>query len=383
MKILVLGYGNIGKLIAKDLSDSLPSAEVTVAGRHRENLENTLKSINREKVSGITLDAHDFSELVSTIEKFDLAIGALPGDIGYQSLKAAIKARVDLVDVSFMPEDPLPLNDSAIEAGITIVPDCGVAPGISNLLVGHATSEIDTVENVKIMVGGLPETPVDPLGYTITWSPEGLIDEYTRKATIIKNGKPAQVDALIGLEEIDFPKVGKLEGFYTDGLRTLIHTVKGVKTMWEKTLRYPGHVQKMKLIRALGFLDSQPINVGGVDIAPRDVTTKLFEQKLRKPHIKDILVMNIEVTGKMGDVQQRFAYQMLERYDKEIKATAMARTTGYPTSIVAQLVAQKAIRETGVIPLEKLGSNNSIFNKIINGLEDRQIKIATANKLVC
>jgi lysine 6-dehydrogenase len=383
MKILVLGYGNIGKLIAKDLSDSLPSAEVTVAGRHRENLENTLKSINREKVSGITLDAHDFSELVSTIEKFNLAIGALPGDIGYQSLKAAIKARVDLVDVSFMPEDPLPLNDSAIEAGITIVPDCGVAPGISNLLVGHATSEIDTVENVKIMVGGLPETPVDPLGYTITWSPEGLIDEYTRKATIIKNGKPAQVDALTGLEEIDFPKVGKLEGFYTDGLRTLIHTVKGVKTMWEKTLRYPGHVQKMKLIRALGFLDSQPINVGGVDIAPRDVTTKLFEQKLRKPHIKDILVMNIEVTGKMGDVQQRFAYQMLERCDEKNNATAMARTTGYPTSIVAQLVAQKAIRETGVIPLEKLGSNNSIFNKIINGLEDRQIKIATANKLVC
>ncbi len=380
MKILVLGYGNIGRLIAQDLSDSLPTAEVTVAGRHRENIENTLKSINREKVSGFTLDAHNFSELVSTIAKFDLAVGALPGDIGYQSLKAAIKARVDLVDVSYMPENPLPLNDSAIEAGITIIPDCGIAPGISNLLVGHATSKIDTVESVKIMVGGLPETPVDPLDYTITWSPEGLIDEYTRKATIIKNGKPAEVDALTGLEKIDFPKIGKLEGFYTDGLRTLIHTVKGVNTMWEKTLRYPGHVQKMKLIRALGFLDSQPIKVRGVSIAPRDVTTKLFEQKLQKPHIKDILALNIEVTGKIGDTQQRIIYQMLERYDEKNNATAMARTTGYPSSIVAQLLAQEVISEKGVIPLEKLGSNNNIFNKIIDGLEDRQIKIATEIK---
>ena len=383
MKILVLGYGNIGKLIAKDMSDSLPGAEVTLAGRHREKLENTLKSINKEKVSGITVDAHDFGELVSTIEKFDLTIGALPGDIGYQSLKAAIKAKVDLVDVSFMPENPLPLNDSAREAGITIVPDCGIAPGISNLLVGHATSKIDTVENVKIMVGGLPETPVDPLGYTITWSPEGLVDEYTRKATIIKNGKPTQVDALTGLEEIDFPKIGKLEGFYTDGLRTLIHTVKGVKTMWEKTLRYPGHVEKVKLITALGFLDSRPLRVRGMNIVPRDVTTRLFAQTLWKPHIKDILVMHVEVTGKARDAQQRFTYQMLEHYDEKNNATAMARTTGYPTSIVAQLVAQKALNETGVIPLEKLGSNNDIFNKIVSGLEDRRIKIALANKHVC
>ncbi len=383
MKILVLGYGNIGKLIARDLSDSLPSAELSVAGRHRENLENTVKNINKERVSAVTLDAYDFTELVSTIEKFDLAIGALPGDVGYQSLRAAIKARVDFVDVSFMPENPLPLNDTATEAGIAIVPDCGIAPGISNLLVGHATSKIDTVESVKIMVGGLPETPVDPLDYTITWSPEGLVDEYTRKATIIKNGKLAQVDALTGLEEIDFPKVGKLEGFYTDGLRTLIHTVKGAKTMWEKTLRYPGHVQKVKLIKALGFLDSRPIRVGGVRIAPRDVTTKLFEQKLQKPHVKDILVMRIEVTGKIGEIEQRFTYQMLECYDKKNNATAMARTTGYPASIVAQLIAQKVIRETGVIPLEKLGSNDTIFSKIITELEARQMKIAMANNEVC
>ncbi|MCW3979862.1 MAG: saccharopine dehydrogenase family protein [Candidatus Bathyarchaeota archaeon] len=380
MKILVLGYGNIGKLIAADLSDSIPSAQVTIAGRHRENIEYTVKSINREKVSGIALDAHDFNELVSTMEKFDLAIGALPGDIGYQSLKAAINARIDLVDVSYMPENPLALNNTAIEAGVTIVPDCGIAPGISNLLVGHAISKIDTIDSVKIMVGGLPETPVYPLDYTITWSPEGLIDEYMRKATIIENGKTAEVDALTGLEEIDFPKIGKLESFYTDGLRTLIHTVKGVKTMWEKTLRYPGHVQKVKLIRALGFFDSHPIEVGGVHITPRDVTTKLFKQKLQKPHIKDILAMNIEVTGKTGDTQERFIYQMLEHYDEKLNATAMARTTGYPTSIVAQLLAQEAISQTGVVPMEKLGSKINIFNKIIDGLEARQIKIHMENK---
>ena len=239
MRILILGYGNIGSVLAGDLAGSMPSAECVIAGRHRKRAEETAASINRKNVTGMRLDANNYRALVDAMKKSDLVIGTLPGDVGYQSVRAAIDAKVDMVDVSFMPENPLTLDGDAVKAGVTIVPDCGVAPGISNLLVGHTISKLDEVESIRIMVGGLPEEPVPPLGYVVTWSVANLLDEYSRTAKIVKNGKVVEVAALTGLEEVEFPGVGKLEAFYTDGLRTLLHTVEGVKNMSEKTLRYP------------------------------------------------------------------------------------------------------------------------------------------------
>lgn len=375
MRILVLGYGNIGSVLATDLAESMPSTEVVIAGRHRNKAEKAATAIHKENVTGFQLDANNYHGLVDTMKKFDLVIGTLPGDVGYRSVKAAIDAKVDMVDVSYMPENPLTLNQDAVKAGVTIIPDCGVAPGLSNLLVGRAISKLDQVENVHIMVGGLPEEPVPPLGYTITWSVEGLIDEYTRKARIVENGEVVEVEALTGLEEVEFPGVGKLEGFYTDGLRTLLHTVKGVKNMWEKTLRYPGHVEKIKLLKTLGFFDEHPIEVENIRLPPRKVTIKLLEKKLLRPEIKDILAMKVEVRGITGESRKCYVYHLLGRYDQKHGVTAMARTTAYPASILAQLIAQKTIEEKGVMPLEKLGVKEKIFNKILAELEKRQVKI--------
>ena len=375
MRILVLGYGNIGSVLATDLAESMSSIEIVIAGRHRDKAEEAATFINRENVAGFQLDANDYHGLVDTMKEFDLVIGTLPGNVGYRSVKAAVEAGVDMVDVSYMSENPLTLNEDAIKANVTIVPDCGVAPGLSNMLVGRVISEFDRVENIHVMVGGLPEEPVPPLGYVITWSVEGLIDEYTRMAKIVENGEVVEVEALTGLEEIEFPGVGKLEGFYTDGLRTLIHTIKGVKNMWEKTLRYPGHVEKIMLLKNLGFFDEHPIEVENARLLPRKITIKLLEEKLQRPEIKDILAMKVEVSGRVGRSRKRYVYHLLDRYDQKRSVTAMARTTAYPASIVAQLIIQRAIEEKGVIPLEKLGVREKIFNEILAELKKRQVQI--------
>jgi lysine 6-dehydrogenase len=375
MKILVLGYGNIGSVLAADLAESMPSTTVVIAGRRVKRAKEAAIAIRKENVTSIGLDANDYHELVRTMKEFDLVIGTLPGNVGYQSVKAAIDAKVDAVDVSYMPEDPLTLNEDAVEANVTIVPDCGVAPGLSNLLVGHAISKLDKVENVYIMVGGLPEEPVPPLGYTITWSVENLLDEYTRKAKIVENSKVVEVEALTGLKVVEFLGVGKLESFYTDGLRTLLYMAKGVKNMWEKTLRYPGHVEKIKLLKALGFLDEHPIEIENIQLPPRRVTVKLLEKKLRRPEIRDVLAMKAEVSGTARGAERCYVYHLLDCYDKEHGVTAMARTTAFPASILAQLIAQKTIEEKGVVPLEKLGIKEKIFNKIMVELEKRRVKI--------
>jgi lysine 6-dehydrogenase len=375
MKIIVLGCGHIGSVVAADLAQSLPSAEIIIADRSLSKVRDTASETRRENVSGAQLDARNRLELVSALKKCDLVVGALPGDIGYYSVKAAIAAGVNMVDVSYMPENPLQLSKDAEEAGITVVPDCGVAPGISNVLIGHSLSRLDKVESIYIMVGGLPEKPVPPLGYTITWSAEGLIDEYTRKAKIVKGGRVVNVSALTGLEVVDFPGVGKLEAFYTDGLRTLIHTVKDATTMWEKTLRYPGHVSKINMLKALGFFDKKPVKIEDTSLPPRKLTSRLLEAKLRRPDIKDILALKVEVCGKRRTDETRYIYYLLEHCEQKHVVSAMARTTAYPASILAQLIAGDEIKAKGVVPLETLSVKEKLFKRIMNELEKRQIKI--------
>ena len=380
MKIIVLGCGNIGSVAAKDLAESLPSAEIVMADVNKSRAEEVASKIGQDNVSWIQTDASNHSELVSTIKKFDLAVGTLPGGIGFKACKASISAKVDMVDVSYMPEDVMALNKAALKAKVCVVPDCGMSPGISNILVGRAISKLDQVESVHILNGGLPEKPVPPLGYVITWSVKDLIDMYSRKVNIVKDGKIIQVEAMSGLEEITFPSVGKLEAFYTDGLRTLLHTVKGARDMWEKSLRYPGHVEKIKLLKTLGFFDEKPIQVENLKIPPREITAKLLERKLKKTEIPDIVVMHVEIGGLKDDKRVTYSYHMLDRYDKKRKITAMARTTAYTTSSVAQLVAKKAIEEKGVIPPEKLGMNEKHYKKFVSMMKKRRIVVKESKK---
>lgn len=372
--MLILGCGNIGSIAAEDIGRSMDSIEVVVADRNETRAKLIAERIGERNVSWIQLDAAEHNELVETLEDFDLAMGFLPGRLGYRLAEACIDARKDLVDVSYMAENPLTLNDKAIKAGVAIIPDCGLAPGISNILVGHAAGKLDKVQTVCIMVGGLPEKSVPPLGYVITWSLESLLDEYTRKARIVKEGEIVEVEALGGLEEVEFPSVGRLEAFYTDGLRTLPYTVRNVDNMWEKTLRYPGHAKKIELLKALGFFEEKQIDVEDVCISPRRLTIMLLKRKLWKPRVKDIVALKVEVSGVKNGRQMGYTYHLLDGYDEKQGITAMARTTAYPASIIAQLVLKKVIREKGVIPPEKLGMNEEFFSEFVNELERRGIR---------
>lgn len=375
MKVLILGCGNIGSVAAEDFAKSMSSVEVFVADKNMVRAKEVAKAIGISNVSGIQLDASNYSELVNTLRNSDLVMGFLPGSLGYRLVEACVDMGRDLVDVSYMSENPLTLNDEAARANVTIVPDCGLAPGISNILVGHATGRLDNAQTVHIMVGGLPETPVPPLGYVITWSVESLVDEYTRKARIVKDFKIVDVEALSGLEEVEFPSVGRLEAFYTDGLRTLPHTVKNVESMWEKTLRHPGHAEKIKLLKALGFFDEKQVDVEGVSLSPRKFTVKLFSEKLWRPEIRDVVAMRVEVSGVKNGKHVRYTYHLLDKYDENRGTTAMARTTAYPASIIAQLILRKVIREKGVVPPERLGMSEEFSHMFLDELEKRGIKI--------
>lgn len=381
MKVIVMGCGNIGSVAAEDLAKSMNSNEVVVADKNEERAKDVAKRIGMSNVSWIQSDVAKRDDLIDTLKGFDLTMGFLPGNLGYRLAESCIEARRDLVDVSFMPESPMQLNEAAVRAGSTIVPDCGLAPGISNVLVGHSASELDKVDAVHIMVGGLPEKPIPPLGYVITWSPESLIDEYTRKAGIIRKGRTVEVQALTGVEEIEFPHVGKLEAFYTDGLRTLLYTLKNVDDMWEKTLRYPGHAEKVKLLRTLGFFSEAKVNIEGTNITPRKFTAKILEQKLSSRTQKDIVAMKIETRGTKNNKKAAYFYDLLDFCDKKRGITAMARTTAYPASIVAQLILNKALKEKGVVPPEKIGMDSRLFRMFSEGLNSRGISINEEKKV--
>ncbi len=373
MKVIVLGSGKIGAIMGMEFSSIVDGAKVTMADIDEGRAKNAASAING--ADWTVIDSTDYSDLVGKIGDHDLVLGALPGDYGYTSIQAAVESGTNMVDVSYTVEDPTKLDAEAKKKDITVVPDCGVAPGLSNILVGYAASKLDTVKTAHFMVGGMPEKPVPPLGYTITWSADGLIDEYVRDVSIISGGEKVTVPALSGLEEIEFPGVGTLESFYTDGLRTLATSIKGVESMWEKTLRYPGHVEKVKLLRELGFFDDEPVKLREGDIVPKFVTARLFERTLWMPEVGDLLAMMVEVSGKSSGVEKKYAYRLVDYFNHETGVSAMARTTGYTAAIVAGMLAKGEINEKGVVVPEKLAKVPGFTENLLDALGKRGVQV--------
>ena len=338
MKILLLGCGHIGSYVHYVLSTRHEVVVIDKAGR----CPNTL-----------TQDA-----LETQFGGYDLVINTLPGAVAYKASMRALQAGVDTIDVSYYPEDPMTLHEVAKGAKARYIPDAGVAPGLSNILAGRIVSDLGHVDELGIYVGGIPERPVGPLGYSITWSPSDLIEEYTRPARVVKNRELTPVDPLSEVELIQSP-LGTLEAFYTDGLRTLIQTLRDrVDTMYEKTLRWPGHVEKIRLLRELGFMSEEG------DPPPRLITASILSKL--KFDVPDVVYM--KVVGAGGD--KKIQYEAIVK--PRGKWTAMQIATG---SVAASMLYVIKDLDPGVTTPEQIGMSNRLFPRVITSIKQHGVDI--------
>lgn len=372
-KVIVLGAGLVGKAIAIDLSKN---HEVMSIDLNADNL-GKLKSYPAIKTREMDLSLQD--SIREAISGCDLVVGALPSTIGFQTLKTVIEAGKNIVDISFLPEEPFRLDELAKEKNVTAVVDCGVAPGMSNMILGYYNQKMK-VEKFDCMVGGLPASPAWPYKYKAPFSPMDVLEEYTRPARIVENGSVVIKPALSELETVEFDKVGSLEAFNTDGLRTLLTTMK-IPFMRERTLRYPGHAALMKILSETGFFRKEPINIRGQKITPIDVTSKLLFPKWKLAEDEEeFTVMRIEIEGVENGSKKEVSYNLLDRFDKDTGTSSMARTTGYTCTAVASLVLNGDYSRKGISPPEYLGEDEKCFRLVMQYLADRRIEYRQGNQ---
>jgi len=369
-KIVVLGGGLVGRVIARELARE-KDLRVTVA----DGAEGTLARLRAEGLATLALDLADDAAVRSAIAEADVVVGAAPGHMGYRLLRLVIEAGKLYADIAFMPEDFLELDGLARERGVTAVVDCGVAPGLSNLLCGRAEHEFDSVEQMLVLVGGLPKNRLWPFEYRVVFSAADVIEEYTRPARWVEHGRLVTKPALTDLELLDLPRVGTVEAFNTDGLRSLARTLHA-PFMKEKTLRWPGHVEKMRMLRETGFLSQEPIDVAGARVRPYDVTTKLLFDAWRLPAGEaDLTVMRVEATGVIGGARKTWTWDLYDEADPATGYHSMARTTGFPCAIVARLLARGELSRPGVQPPERLAGDDRFFEEMMEGLRARGVTI--------
>ena len=373
LSVAVFGAGNIGRVVSLYLIESDLIDSVTVFDISRERLDNLAKEAYSDKLSTVRSDVLRDPKVTKMIRNFDAVSSLLPGNIGDIAYGMSIGCKTNLVDTSYTSTDPFKFDKRAKESNVVIVPDAGVAPGLSNLLVGHAVSEFDTVDKVAIYVGGLPQKPKPPVYHGVNWSVSDLLEEYSREARIVRGGKIETVEPLSGREDFFFKGFGLLEAFYTDGLRTLLKTIKA-NEMYEKTLRYSGHLDFIAPMYKMGFFSKTAVSVDNCNVKPIDFSSKIFQRSIFNPNMIDILLMEIIVRGKKNGKDIEINFHVIDYYDKENKVSAMARTTGYTNAATVELILTGKL-ESGIQPLENIGMNKKNFEFIIKRLERNGIKI--------
>jgi len=354
MRMLVLGAGLQGAACAWDLLRSRGVTTVTIADLHTDRLPPFLKSSRSDRLAVEKLDVNDHAAVRALMQGHDAVMSALPYYFNGHMAALAVESNCHFSDLGGNTEIVLEqkrLHDKARSCGLSIIPDCGLAPGMVNILAAEGIRRLDRAERVKVYVGGLPQHPEPPLNYQIVYSLEGALDYYTTPSWILRGGHPVQVDALSELEDVEFPApVGTLEAFHTaGGISTLPFKYEGqVDVMEYKTLRYPGHVAIMRPIRELGLIDNTPITVKGQQVVPRDVFIAAVHPKLHKPKGKDLVALLVKVTGTKGDAKARVTFRLVDRYDAEHGISAMMRTTAYSLSITGQMQADGRVAAKGV-----------------------------------
>lgn len=365
MRVLILGAGLIGRAMAIDLARD-QELQVTVADRNVQVLQTLTEYPN---MTTQVVDVTELGVLENLINQCDVCINALPGFMGFEILREVITLGCNIVDIAFSPEDPLTLDALAKSNGVTALVDCGVAPGMSNLLVGYAASLLEQVKRVRILVGGLPKERHLPWEYKAVFSPIDVIEEYTRPVRIKENGQIVVKEPLSEPELIDFPGVGTLEAFNTDGLRTLLETIDA-PDMVEKTMRYPGHREKILLLKQAGFLDDQTLQVKGCALSPLEITAQiLIKQWEFKKGEHDLTIMRVDVEGEKGG----YRFEVFDSYDPKSKIHSMARTTGFTATIMTRALLNGMIKDTGILPLEKLGHDYELMSYVFNEFKKRGV----------
>lgn len=373
-RVIVLGAGMVGRAIAIDLAQRYDVTAVDVN-------EQALAPLRDHTVQTVVADLSRTETLRRLVSDYDLAIGAVPGFLGFQTLQTVIECEKDIVDISFFPEDPFQLDALAKEKNVTAVIDCGVAPGMCNILLGYHNARM-TVERYECLVGGLPVKRSWPYQYKAPFSPIDVIEEYTRPARFVENGRVITREALSDPEYIEFDEIGTLEAFNTDGLRTLLKTMK-IPNMREKTLRYPGHIEYIKVLRETGFFSREPIDINGTRVSPLDVTTRLLFPKWRlDPDEPEFTVMRVTIQGLGNGQRKEYVYNLFDRFDPQTKTSSMARTTGYTCMAVATLVLEGIFTQKGIIPPEHVGVDERCFRAVLEYQKERGIHYRVTERVV-
>ncbi len=364
MKIVVLGAGMVGSAIALDLCQNY---EVTSIDFNSKQLASLQK--RQPKIQIIEHDLRDYASFPSLLQNANLVITAVPGFMGFETLRHVILCGKNVVDISFSPENALELDAIAKKNQVTAIVDCGVAPGMSNLIIGRYDQEFK-IKEFEIYVGGLPLHPKPPFNYKAPFSPIDVIEEYTRPARMKKDGEVIVKPALSDLELLTFEEVGQLEAFNTDGLRTLLFTMGHIPNQTEKTLRYPGHAQLISTLQSSGFFDREAIQILGNKISPLEFTSQLLVKDWKlDPNEEEFTVMKVILKGEGKKVE----YSLLDYYDKETNTSSMARTTGYTCCAAANLILKNMFHNKGIFPPEWIGSDNNCFEFVLDYLKKRKV----------
>lgn len=354
MRMLVLGAGLQGSACAYDLLENPEVSQIRLADLRVDHLPDILKPHSGPRLIPTMLDVRDREAVLALMRESDAVMSAIPYYFNLSLAECAVEAGVHFCDLGGNTEivfQQKALAERAASKGITIVPDCGVAPGMVNILAEHGIRQLDTVSSVKIYVGGLPQAPEPPLNYQVVYSLEGVLDYYTTLSWVLRDGKRTQVTALSEREAVEFPSpVGTLEAFHTaGGLSTMAFRYEGaIPEMEYKTLRYPGHAAMMEAIRDLGLLDLEAVEVKGSKVVPRELFLSLVGPKLTKPKGKDLLALRVIVSGTLdGKIAER-RFDLVDRYDAVRGISAMMRTTGYSLSITGQMQVRQQVSPPGV-----------------------------------
>ncbi|MFN3555137.1 MAG: saccharopine dehydrogenase family protein [Bacteroidales bacterium] len=366
-KIVVLGAGMVGKAIAIDLSKNhqVTSADID---------EKSLKFLSENyPIHTVAVNLMHDEMIQNLVKDYDLVVSAVPGFMGYDVVRTVIEAGKNIVDISFMPEDFMDLNALAARQGVTAITDCGVAPGMPNLIAGYL-NEIMEIESLEYVVGGLPQVRKYPFYYKAPFSPVDVIEEYTRPARFVEKGQAMVKPAMSEPELMHFDKVGTLEAFFTDGLRSLLHNLSHIPDMKEKTLRYPGHIHLIQALKTAGFFDKDPITINNTAIRPIDFTSKILinDWKL-EPQEPDFTVMRITVKGQMEGKPRTVVYDLYDTWDPVEGLSSMARTTGFTATAHVELILQGKFTGKGVFPLELIGMDPDAYEFVLDYLQKRNV----------